>query len=287
MNTKQNFKVSVCMITYGHEDYIKEAIEGVLMQDCDFEIELLIADDCSPDATQTIVEGIKSTHKNGDWIKYIKHQTNKGMMPNFIWALNECKGKYVALCEGDDYWTDSLKLQKQIDFLEVNNEFSGCFHNTKFINELEPHSIPKLWREYDKNIFFLKDTLSNRALFHTASFVFKSSALVLPDWLVNIESGDMAVFTIVSSKGKLFRFDESWSVYRKNITGVTNNVKQLDYHRSRINLFQYFNNFLKGREKEQIIKTINFHKDCLKRIKTKKSVLYMFKMLLKKIKNNL
>lgn len=114
--------VSVIMITYGHENYIKEAIEGVLMQECCFEIELIIVNDCSPDKTDAIVQkSIKRTHK-GIQIKYFKHKKNIGAIPNFIWALEKCSGKYTAICEGDDYWTDPFKLQKQADVLDGNKE---------------------------------------------------------------------------------------------------------------------------------------------------------------------
>ena len=116
----KNTLVSVVMITYNHEKYIQQAIEGVLMQKINFHIELIIADDTSPDQTENIVKKIIVEHPNGHWIKYTKHKFNKGVSKNFTWALKQAKGKYIALCEGDDYWTDPLKLQKQVDFLEEN-----------------------------------------------------------------------------------------------------------------------------------------------------------------------
>ena len=85
-----NFSLSVVMITYGHEKYIREAIEGVLMQNCNFEIELIIADDCSPDDTESVVQNIIKSHPKGNIIKYIKHQKNKGMMPNFRIIYTNC-----------------------------------------------------------------------------------------------------------------------------------------------------------------------------------------------------
>ena len=126
------------MITYGHENYIRDAIKGVLMQKVNFEIELIIADDNSPDNTESVVYSF-SNHPNYHWIKYAKHKENKGMMPNFIWAMEQTKGKYIALCEGDDYWIDQLKLQKQVDVLETNEDLNlitsnALFHHNK--NEL-------------------------------------------------------------------------------------------------------------------------------------------------------
>lgn len=110
--------VSVCMISYGHEKFIREAVEGVLMQVCDCEVELIIADDCSPDETSRVVQGLIRNHPNGRWIRYTRHKANMGMLPNFLFALQEARGEYIAFCEGDDYWTDPLKIQKQLDVLE-------------------------------------------------------------------------------------------------------------------------------------------------------------------------
>src|SRR5688572_14136755 len=118
--------VSVCMITYGHEPFIREAIEGVLMQRVEFNIEFIIADDASPDGTEQIIKEYVLSHPKRHCIRYTKHESNKGMIGNLVWAIGECNGKYIALCEGDDYWTDPLKLQKQVDFLEQNNDCILC-----------------------------------------------------------------------------------------------------------------------------------------------------------------
>ena len=112
--------VSVCMITYGHEKFIKQAIEGVLMQQCDFEVELIIANDCSPDNTDNVVKEILQTDKRALWINYTRQEKNLGVTANLLFALQKCKGNYIAFCEGDDYWTDSLKLQKQRDYFLSN-----------------------------------------------------------------------------------------------------------------------------------------------------------------------
>lgn len=111
------------MITYKHEAYIKEAIEGVLMQETNFDYELILSDDCSPDATEKIVREVIDSHPKGNKIKYFRHEKNLGMQNNSRFAFQKCSGKYVAICEGDDYWIDPYKLQKQVDFLEKNNDY--------------------------------------------------------------------------------------------------------------------------------------------------------------------
>lgn len=128
MQKKNGPLVSVVMITYAHENYIKQAIEGVLMQEYQGEIELIVSNDKSPDATDEVIKKIIAEHPNGNWIKYTNHTENLGMMPNFIWALQQAKGEYIAACEGDDYWIDTLKLQKQVDFLKNNADFIICGH---------------------------------------------------------------------------------------------------------------------------------------------------------------
>ena len=119
MNAKKKFLVSVAMPNYGQDQFISQAILGVLSQKAEFEIELIVANDCSPDNTEAIVQEIIQNHPNGSWIKYTRHAENKGAIPNFAWSISQAKGKYIAICEGDDYWTDPFKIQKQIDFFHL------------------------------------------------------------------------------------------------------------------------------------------------------------------------
>lgn len=127
--------VSVVMITYGHEKYIQEAINGVLMQECSYSIELIVANDASPDNTSDIVLYIKNTHPRGEWLKYHRHEINLGVQRNALWTYRESRGKYIAICEGDDYWTDPLKLQKQVDFLESNPDYGMVYGKAKLYDQ--------------------------------------------------------------------------------------------------------------------------------------------------------
>lgn len=128
--------VSVVLITYNHEKYIEEAIEGVLMQEITFPIELIIANDNSPDNTDDIVKNILKKHSKSFIIRYINQQENKGMIANFIDALSQCNGKYIAFCEGDDYWVEPLKLQKQVNFLEENLEYGLVATDFNILHQL-------------------------------------------------------------------------------------------------------------------------------------------------------
>lgn len=114
-------KISVLMLTYNHAPYLKEAIEGVMMQQTDFDFELIICNDASPDNSDEIIKPY--AEKYPDIIRYFRHEKNIGFVENQRFAFEKARGKYLAYCEGDDYWTDENKLQFQHDFLEANPEF--------------------------------------------------------------------------------------------------------------------------------------------------------------------
>lgn len=118
--------VSVVTITYNHAPYIAKCIEGVLMQRVNFPMEFIIADDCSTDGTREICEEYAA--KYPDLIHVLSSAGNVGAVENEQRAFWGARGKYIATCEGDDYWTDPLKLQRQVEFLETHPDFSVCFH---------------------------------------------------------------------------------------------------------------------------------------------------------------
>ena len=118
--------VSVAMITYNHAPYIVQAIEGILQQETNFPIELVIGEDCSTDGTREIVFDYKKRHP--DIIKIVTSDRNVGACKNTVRTERACRGKYIAFCEGDDYWHHPKKLQKQIDFLETHPDY-GLVHS--------------------------------------------------------------------------------------------------------------------------------------------------------------
>lgn len=119
--------ISICMVTYNHEKWISQAIEGVLMQKSQFSIELIIGEDCSTDNTREIIRSY--LNRNPGIIKAYFNQENLGLANNFSQLLNKCNGDYIAICEGDDFWTDPFKLQKQVEVLENNYDIIMCTHN--------------------------------------------------------------------------------------------------------------------------------------------------------------
>ena len=123
--------VSICCITYNHAQFIRKCLDGFLMQKTDFPIEILIHDDCSTDGTTEIIREYEAKYPDLIFPLYEEenqYQQGKAAEIDF-YNYRRARGKYIAYCEGDDHWTDPLKLQKQVDFMEANPEYSVCFHD--------------------------------------------------------------------------------------------------------------------------------------------------------------
>ena len=127
MNEKGNTLplVSICCITYNHESYIRECLNGFISQKTNFPVEIVISNDCSTDNTQLIIDEYKKQYP--DIFRDVSPHQNLGAIQNFYYTLNKCKGKYIAFCEGDDYWIEENKLQMQVDFLKNNPEYGMCY----------------------------------------------------------------------------------------------------------------------------------------------------------------
>jgi glycosyltransferase involved in cell wall biosynthesis len=124
-------KLSVAIITFNHERFIAQALESVLGQRTNFPLEILVADDHSTDSTPAIVADFHRRHS--EKIVPILRDRNIGAVPNFTETVGACRGEYVALLEGDDYWLDSSKLQRQVDFLEAHPDFAICCHRVRVL----------------------------------------------------------------------------------------------------------------------------------------------------------
>lgn len=273
--------VSVQTITYQHEPYIRQCIEGVLMQKTDFPIEYIIGEDCSSDGTREIV--MEYADRFPGLIRVITADTNVGMVENGKRCMRACRGKYIALCEGDDYWTDPLKLQKQVELLERDRSLAGCFHETPVIFE-ESGKIGRVFGADAPLRVSVKDTFSRISLFHTSSFVFRRYAFVFPEWFSEIISGDMAIFSIVAASGDLLKISEKMSVYRQNAAGITNTDRVREgYHKDRIFLIECLDQFHCGRFSEKAEEVVEFHKgEIEKDAKRKREELFMRKKIYKK-----
>ncbi len=214
-------KVSVVMLTYNQEPFIAQAIEGVLMQITNFDIELLIGEDCSIDGTRSIVS--QYVQKYPELIKAQLPEHNRGMNSNFSSLYNACNGKYIAHCEGDDYWTDPYKLQKQVDFLEANNDYAICFHNVNIEkdNEIIPDYITG-------NVFETTDIteLAKGNYIHTPSVVYRRNLERCPEWFTQCSASDYALHLINAQYGKIKKINDVMAVYRVHAGGVHSMLAQ-------------------------------------------------------------
>lgn len=210
-------KVSVVTITYGHENYIKKALDGVLMQDYPGEIEYIIANDNSPDNTDRVIKEyfLQKAVPSNFTIEYTNHESNKGMMPNFMWSIKQISGQYVAFCEGDDYWIDTLKLRKQVKFLEQNREFGliatdfNMFHQST--GKVE-HSLfknqPKRFPIYNN----FEDFLLAAGYMAPCTWVLRKE--YLPEFKKIYVDGTFPWLLDVYLKSKVYLLPDTTTVYR-------------------------------------------------------------------------
>lgn len=221
--------VSIYCTVYNHEKYIAEAIEGFVMQKTDFKYEVLIHDDASTDQSAEIIRSYEQRYP--DIIKPIYQNINqhsKGVRICQAFNYPRAKGKYIALCEGDDYWTDPHKLQKQVDYMEQNPGCTFCFHNAFLANDTSglfkkamiPHADQNRKYFFNQNKSYNVGELQLLGFIPTASFLYrKEISDNLPDWYFNAPAGDLAIKLIAASYGYAYYINEIMSVYRINVKG--------------------------------------------------------------------
>lgn len=227
--------VSISCITYNHSEFIKECLDGFLMQHCNFEYEILIHDDASTDGTQEIIREYQQKFPHIIFPIFQKeNQYSKGvrrMMPRFNFP--RAKGRYIALCEGDDYWTDPNKLQKQVDFLEANPDYAICYHKTSILNSVltESHLNP-----YHEGKTFTVADLALYNFIETVSVVFRNGLInPFPKWLEESPVGDYPLHMLNARKGKIKFLPDNMAVYRYH-PGSSWSSKPRIYQLSKLNV---------------------------------------------------
>lgn len=274
----ENVLVSICCITYNHEKYIRDALDGFLMQKTNFKYEIIIHDDASTDKTQDIIKEYEQ--KYPDIIKPIyqkENQYKKGKKTSSI-AFEKAVGKYIALCEGDDYWINESKLQMQVDYMEKHPNCTFCFHNAKeFFMEENRMTI-----YIDKNApygkYIRKDGIYSpdqvmligyNGRIPTASFVFRTECIRnLPDWYYTSICGDMPLKLIITSYGYAHYIDKEMSVYRRQTgTSITDKwkkekevtEKKIKHIEEFIEILENFNKFSDFKYSDGIEKIIKYY----------------------------
>jgi glycosyltransferase involved in cell wall biosynthesis len=220
--------LSICCVTYNHENYIRECLNGFVTQKTTFHFEILVHEDASTDNTAQIVKEYESKFPHLFRCVYQTENqfAKQNTLVNILFPMSQ--GKYIALCEGDDYWTDPYKLQKQVDFLEANPGYSICFHNAEIIDEgtqLSEGLFVGLQKQQYVQLNSSREVLPYEIMIDwivpTASCLFRSNLI---DYKKinsnNFVFGDIALFLSLTAKGKVFYLNEIMSVYRKSLRGA-------------------------------------------------------------------
>ncbi len=235
-------KLSVYCITYNHGPYIAEALESFLAQKTNFEFEIVVGDDASKDHTQEVLKEYQQRYP--DKIRLLLNQVNRGAIYNFIDTYDACQGEYLALCEGDDFWIDPLKLQKQVDFMDQHPDFSMCFHNAEARYQ-DNSAPPYLINDHtQKKVVTVDDLIGNKETWFmaTASIVLRKTFLPkLPAWMPQSKSGDIPLNILMTQRGPAGYMDEVMSVYRKHAGGQSNTDHRWQAHflLNRINMYEH------------------------------------------------
>ena len=223
-------KVSVEIITYNQEKYIAQALDSALMQQTRFDYEIVVGEDCSTDCTRDIVIDYKKQYP--DKIRAILHPENVGERMNDVQTLQACRGQYVAVLEGDDFWTSPYKLQRQVDLLDRHTDYAICCHNAHKVAEDGTRELGLYVPADQKETLTLADLFAINPI-PTASVMFRRDLLdQFPDWYWSVPFGDWALWLILAQRGKVAYVNEVMCAYRvhgKGIYSALNTVQQLQH----------------------------------------------------------
>lgn len=246
--------VSVVVPTYQHAPYIAQCLDGILMQRTDFPVEILVGEDESTDGTREICRRYAAEHP--DRIRLFLRSRKDVMYimgrptgrANLLHLLNEANGEYIALCEGDDNWTDPLKLQKQVDFLKVRPDHSMCFHRAMLLRDTgtEPFKFPI---GTDRDDIPFADLIRHGNFIPTASVLYRNLLRPLPQWMTKLPFADMGFYLLLSRRGKLACLNEFMSVYRIQAGGAWSGLPSDAQDRSYLRFAKIIRPYLNADEK--------------------------------------
>jgi glycosyltransferase involved in cell wall biosynthesis len=212
-------KLSVMMITYNHEPYLRQALDSVLVQKVDFDFEIVVGEDNSTDGTRKILTEYADAHPGR--IRPILRDRNLGVIRNFFATLGECRGEHIALLEGDDYWTSDRKLKTQVEFLDAHPDYAICFHDA--IAHYQDGSKPDFnyVRADQAETMEFADLLVENVI-PTCSVMYRRSAMFLPppDWVYGLKMADYPLHALTAQHGKIAYINEVMGVYRIHPGGV-------------------------------------------------------------------
>ena len=282
-----NIIVSIFILTYNQEQFIAQTIDSILAQKTNFRYQLVIGEDCSTDKTRAICEeyAIHYPHK----INLLPPlEKNIGLIANYMRTIKACDGKYIAICDGDDYWIDDIKLQKQVDFLEKNPDYSIVYTAVK---RLYPDGTLLDYKyKLKKNQLDFDDLIFDNFIYSVTA-VFKnnqSSQSAIPAWICNFPFGDWQTYLWVLKDGSKIHFMEDiTAVYRMNI-GVSSGYmkKNSVFIEVLIRILEYMYEDEKFSHKKEIIASsiLNKRKDLMTCFNREKTYIQGFQLFLRILK---
>lgn len=223
--------VSICCTTYNHAKFVQDALESFLTQETNFPFEIIIFDDASTDTTQDIIRSYVNKYPRL-FVPFLQKENlwqGKRISGTFTISFPHAKGKYIAWCEGDDFWTDPLKLQKQVNFLDSHPECSICFHDVKEIYDDRPNKSQDSACIYQKEVLSLEDLLKNNFCYTCTSVFRRDLFKYFPDWL---KFGDYPLWVFYAKHGSIGYLHEIMAAYRHHENGAwssSTKAKQLQH----------------------------------------------------------
>jgi len=225
-------KVSVCLVTFNHAPFIRQALDGVLMQETDFLIEVCIGEDKSSDGTREIC--ITYAKRHPDKIRlFLRDRADVIFVDgkptgrfNLVETLKACRGTYIALLDGDDYWTSPHKLQRQVDFLDQNPQVAVCGHDIRAVDETGADHPEYRWSKPEKTFSTTSDVLQFNLL-PTCSCVFRATSIAnLPSWILEVRMADWPLQILASLHGQIAFLDEVMADFRVHPGGVWSSISE-------------------------------------------------------------
>lgn len=248
-------KVSVLIVTYNHEKYISQALDGVLAQEVNFEYEIVVGEDCSTDSNRNIL--LEYHKKYPHKIRLLLNEKNQGACENFVRTFTACSGDYIAYLDGDDYWTSPNKLQKQIDFLDAHPECTICFHPVKVIYDNNTEYSSVYPPAYKKTISTIDDLVRVNFI-PSCSAVFRGRLFdAFPEWYFTLKVGDWPLHILNAQHGDIGLIDEIMAVYRLHSGGVWSREKNIKQIEITIQTLNAINEHLKYRYDRSVKSTLS------------------------------
>ena len=250
-------KISVVATAYNHEKYIAQCLDSILMQKGVFDLEVILGDDCSTDRTRQIMQ--EYTDKHPDIFTLLPPAANMGVTRNIKRCLDACSGYYIAFCEGDDYWIDRYKLQKQMEFLESHPGYSMCFNAIMLYYEDVKKYVP-----HTGQLMLTRDTLTIEDLIKTnfignfSCCMYRSDTVQkLPDELFDIHTWDWMFNMACSRLGKIGFIRDWMSVYRIRPHGAWSGKSRVDQRQTMVAAIDSYNQFFNYEYDKQFRKLKN------------------------------